>query len=465
MGPERRLSTAGSCHPLSSRGKFLQRAGQAKLPAVDREGIRARLAEAPIARATGRVLAVRGVSLRLALPGVRLGDVVTIRRRGAPLEAEVVGFEGGEAVAVALGDLQGVGSDDPVQGGRGPLQIGFGEHLVGRVLDARGRPFDGSGTLDPGRYVAVHGAPPGPLERSPIDRVARTGVRAIDGLLTLGRGQRVGLFSGPGVGKSELLAQLARGMDADVVVVALVGERGREVVEFLERGLGAAGRERSVIVVATSDAPPLERIRAAEAATAIAEGFRDAGRHVLLLVDSITRLARAQREVGLASGEPPGRRGYPPSVFALLPRLLERAGATRRGAITAVYAVLTEGDDLDEPVADEVRGILDGHLVLTRRLAERGHFPALDVAASLSRSMPRLASAQQLAAAARVRRWWAAREEKRDLIALGAYQRGSDTAVDGALAHWARMEKFLRQGQDEISPFEETLAALLALAE
>src|SRR5690606_27357278 len=283
-----------------------------------------------------------------------------------------------------------------------------------------------------------------PLERAPIERVLSTGIRAIDGLFTLGRGQRIGLFAGAGVGKSELLAQLARSTEADVVVVALVGERGREVGDFLERGLGDAGRRRAVVVVATSDAPPLERIRAGETATAIAEGFRDRGRHVLLLMDSVTRLARAQREVGLASGEPPGRRGYPPSVFVLLPRLLERPGATRSGSITAVYAVLTEGDDLDEPIADEVRGIVDGHISLDRRLAERGHFPAIDVGASLSRVMARLVRTDHAAAAARVRRWWAAHEEKRDLIALGAYQRGSDTAVDGALDRWERIERFLR---------------------
>lgn len=432
---------------------------------MDWEVLRAQLGGVPLARATGRVLAVRGVTLRLALPGVRLGDVVTIRRRGEPLQAEVVGFEQGEAVAVALGDLLGVGPDDPVEGGGAPLRVEFGEHLVGHVLDARGRPLDGRRLTGAVTCVPVHRAPPGPFERVPIEHLTMTGVRAVDGLLTIGRGQRLGLFAGAGVGKSELLAQLARSAEVDVVVVGLVGERGREVVEFLERGLGEEGRRRAVVVVATSDAPPLERIRAAETATAIAEGFRDAGRHVLLLVDSLTRLARAQREVGLASGEPPGRRGYPPSVFALLPRLLERAGATQRGAITAVYAVLTEGDELDEPIADEVRGILDGHIVLARRLAERGHFPAIDVAASLSRSMPRLVEGAQLAAAARVRRWWAAREEKRDLIALGGYQRGSDTAVDGALSRWARIERFLRQGHDERVPLAETIRELLALAE
>jgi FliI/YscN family ATPase len=431
----------------------------------DRDALRERLAAASVGRSTGRVIAVRGVVVRVTLPGVRLGDRITIRRRGAPLPAEVVGFEGGEAVAVAFGDLEGVGPDDPVEGGGRRQEVGFGDHLIGRVLDARGEPLDDLPSTPPRRFVPLRRPPPAPLARAPIDEPLPTGIRAIDGLLTLGRGQRLGLFAGSGVGKSELLGQLARHAAADVVVVALVGERGREVVDFLEHGLGPSGRARSVVVVATSDAPPLERLRAAETATALAEGFRDEGKDVLLLVDSVTRVARAQREVGLASGEPPGRRGYPPSVFALLPRLLERAGRTHDGALSAVYAVLTEGDDPDEPITDEVRGLLDGHIVLSRRLAERGHFPAIDVAASLSRLFPRLASREQLAAAARVRRWWAAREEKRDLLALGAYQAGSDTAVDGALARWATLERFLRQERSEVSPWQGTVDALIRLAE
>ncbi len=428
--------------------------------------MRAELASASLGRAVGRVVAVRGVSLRLTLPGARLGDVVTIRRRGEPLTAEIVGFEHGEVLAVALGELRGVGVDDAVESEGQALEVPFDESLIGRVLDARGRPIDGlspTTLLGTARRVAVHRAPPAPLSRVSVRQVVSTGVRAIDALFTLGRGQRIGLFAGAGVGKSELLAQLARSIEADVVVIALVGERGREVVEFLERGLGAEGRGRAVVVVSTSDAPPLERICAAQTATAIAEGFRDAGRNVVLLVDSLTRLARAQREVGLAAGEPPGRRGYPPSVFSMLPRLLERAGATTRGSITAVYAVLTEGDELDEPIADEVRGILDGHVVLSRRLAERGHFPAIDVGASLSRLLPQLASEAQLHAAVRLRRWWAAYEEKRDLIALGAYQRGSDSGVDEALSRWARIERFLRQERATRTSHVEAVSELVAL--
>ncbi len=428
--------------------------------------MRAALAGVDLGRARGRVVGVRGVSLRLTLPGARLGDVVTIGRRGEPLLAQVVGFEQGEVLAVALGELRGVGVDDVVEGAGAGLEVPLDRRLLGRVLDARGAFVDGGPALAgqaEGR-AEVHRAPPLPLERVSLRESVATGVRAIDGLLTLGRGQRIGLFAGPGAGKSELIAQLARGAAADVVVVALVGERGREVVELVEHGLGEA-RRRTVTVVATSDAAPLERITAAQTATALAEGFRDAGLHVLLLVDSLTRLARAQRDVGLSVGEPPGRRGYPPSVYSLLPRLLERAGATQRGSITAVYAVLTEGDDLDEPIADEVRGLLDGHIVLSRRLAERGHFPAIDVGASLSRFMPALAGEAHKSAAQRLRRWWAALEEKRDLIALGAYRAGTDSVVDEALGRLPRIERFLRQARSEHVPAERAVAELIALTE
>ncbi len=432
---------------------------------MDLEGMRAELADTELGHAVGRVVAVRGASLRLTLPGARLGELVVIRRRGAPLTAEVIGFERGEVLAVALGELRGLGVDDVVERAGRALDVPFDQCLLGRVLDARGQPIDGAPLATTHRRVPVYRAPPAPLERAAVREVVSTGVRAVDALFTLGRGQRLGLFAGAGVGKSELLAQLARGVEAEVVVVALVGERGREVVEFLERALSGEARRRAVVVVATSDAPPLERICAAHTATAIAEGFRDDGRHVVLLVDSLTRLARAQREVGLAAGEPPGRRGYPPSAFSMLPRLLERSGATRRGSITAVYAVLTEGDDLEEPIADEVRGILDGHLVLSRRLAERGHFPAIDVGASLSRLLPSLATEPQLRAAARVRRWWAACEEKRDLIALGAYQRGTDSVVDEALSRWARIERFLRQERGERVSYADAVRELVSLAE
>jgi type III secretion protein N (ATPase) len=293
-----------------------------------------------------------------------------------------------------------------------------------------------------------------------VTRRFETGVRAIDGLLTMGEGQRVGLFAGSGVGKSTLLGAIARGSAADVVVVALVGERGREVGEFLERSLRDEGRRKSIVVVATSDAPPLERLRAAQVATAYAEHFRDRGARVLLLVDSVTRFARAQREVGLAAGEPPARRGYPPSVFAVLPRLLERSGQSARGSITALYTVLVEGGDMDEPIADEVRGILDGHVVLDRGIAARGRYPAIDVTASLSRVMDAIVSADHREAARRLRAHLAVFEAKRDLVTLGAYAKGSDRELDEAIARMPRIDAFLRQEASAVVPLAAMETAL-----
>jgi type III secretion protein N (ATPase) len=428
---------------------------------ADAEALRAKLAAVPTVRATGRVLAVTGLSLRFELPGVRVGDVVRVQRRGEPLACEVVGFESGHAVAMALGPLSGVGPDDTVEATGGPLVVRAGPGLLGRVLDGLGRPFDGGSAIE-GELVAVDRDPPAALERRPVATPLATGVRVLDGLLTLGEGQRVGLFAGSGVGKSTLLGAIARGADADVVVVALVGERGREVGEFLERSLGPEGRRKSVVVVATSDVAPLERLRAAQVATAYAEHFRDAGKRVMLLVDSVTRFARAQREVGLASGEPPARRGYPPSVFAVLPRLLERAGQGARGSITAIYTVLVEGGDMDEPIADEVRGILDGHIVLDRAVAARGRYPAVDVTASLSRVMDSIVPAAHRDAARRLRALVATFEAKRDLVTLGAYAKGSDKELDEAIARMPRIEAFLKQDAGERSGMSETVAALTA---
>jgi type III secretion protein N (ATPase) len=431
---------------------------------VDLDALRRRLAETPALRAVGRVQAVTGLTVRVALPAARIGDVVLLKRRGEPLPAEVVGFDRGEAVVVPLGELTGVGPDDPVESTGSPLEVEAGAALLGRVLDGLGRPIDGGAPPTGLARVPVDRAPPAALGRRPVEQPLATGVRAIDGLLTLGVGQRVGLFSGSGVGKSTLLGAIARGTSADVVIVALVGERGREVGEFLERSLGEAGRRRSVVVVATSDAPALERLRAAQVATAIAEHFRDEGRNVLLLVDSVTRVARAQREVGLAAGEPPARRGYPPSVFALLPRLLERSGQGERGSITAIYTVLVEGGDMEEPIADEVRGILDGHIVLERAIAARGHYPAIDVTVSLSRVMDSVVPRDHAAAARRVRSLIAAYEEKRDLIALGAYAKGSDARVDRAIAALPAVERFLQQDATTSAALEDTRKLLDELA-
>jgi FliI/YscN family ATPase len=432
---------------------------------VDVDALRSRLAEAPALRPEGRVRAVVGLTVRLTLPGARIGDVVELERRGEPLLAEIVGFEQGEAIAVALGDLAGVGPDDPVRSCAEPLQVLAGPALLGRVLDGLGRPLDGRPLPEGLRPVPVDRAPPPALVRRPVSRPLGTGVRAIDALLTLGVGQRVGLFSGPGVGKSTLIGSIARGTSADVVVVALVGERGREVTEFLQRSLGPTGLARSVVVAATSDAPALQRLRAAQVATAVAEHFRDAGQDVLLLVDSLTRVARAQREVGLAAGEPPARRGFPPSVFALLPRLLERGGPGERGTITGVYAVLVEGEDHDDPIADEVRAILDGHIVLDHRLAARGHYPAIDAVASLSRVMDRVADAPHVAAARTVRALLSVYEEHRDLITLGAYAAGADPRVDRAVRAQDDLARFLQQPSDAVEAFPATVEALRALAD
>lgn len=428
---------------------------------MDLDALKAKLAAVPTLRAKGRVRAVTGLSLRFTMPGARVGDVVLVRRRGEPLPCEVVGFDEGEAVAMPLGMLAGVGPDDDVESTGGPFEVRASEALLGRVVDGLGRPLDGQAALTSGEAVPVDRDPPAALHRRPVERPIPTGVKVLDGLLTLGEGQRVGLFAGSGVGKSTLLGAVARGVQADVVVVALVGERGREVGEFLTHALGDEGRAKSVVVVATSDAPALERLRAAMVATAYAEHFRDQGARVMLLVDSVTRFARAQREVGLAAGEPPARRGYPPSVFAMLPRLLERSGNGARGSITAIYTVLVEGGDMDEPIADEVRGILDGHVVLDRSIAARGRYPAVDATVSISRVMDAIVTKEQREAARRLRALLATHEAKRDLVALGAYVKGSDRELDEALAKMPRIEQFLRQDPRDRVAFEETVRTLL----
>ncbi|HYP91101.1 MAG TPA: FliI/YscN family ATPase [Polyangiaceae bacterium] len=432
---------------------------------MDIDSLRARLAGTSSLRPLGKVVGVTGLMLRVTLPGARVGDVLIVHRRGEPLSAEVVGFADGEALVVPLGELSGVGPDDLVESTGSGLEVGAGSALLGRVLDGLGRAIDGREPPLGLKSVPVDRAPPPALGRRPVDTALATGVRVIDGLLTLGVGQRVGLFAGSGVGKSTLLGAIARGTSADVVVVALVGERGREVSEFLERALGSAGRARAVVVVATSDTPPVERLRAAQTATAIAEWFRDQGKDVLLLVDSVTRVARAQREIGLAAGEPPARRGYPPSVFALLPRLLERSGQGENGSITAIYSVLVEGSDMDEPIADEVRGILDGHIVLDRRIAARGHYPAVDAVASLSRVMDRVVPAAHAQAARRVRSALAAYEQKRELITLGAYEKGSDEPLDRALLALPELERFLCQEALYSEPLEQTRSELLRISQ
>jgi len=414
--------------------------------------------------AVGTVDEVVGLVIRATVPGVALGEVVRIDRRDRePLAAEVVGFRGEQAVVLPLGDVAGIAPAGGVWRTGAPLSIRCGEDLLGRVLDGIGAPLDDGPPLGGERW-AVDRPAPAALLRPPIAAPQPTGVRVIDTMLTLGRGQRVGLFAAAGVGKSTLLGQIARGAAADVIVLCLVGERGRELAELLREELAPA-RQRTVVVCATSDDPPLVRLRAIHTATAIAEWFRDrCGAAVLLLCDSLTRVARAQREVGLSAGEPPARHGYPPSVFALLPRLIERTGATSHGVITAIYTVLVAGNDLDEPIADEVRGLVDGHIVLDRRLAQRGHFPPIDVVASVSRLMARVVDPGHAEAAARIRRRLAIYEEHRDLITLGAYQAGRDRAVDDAVLAYPAIERLVQQRRDDLADWDASIAGLLTLA-
>jgi type III secretion protein N (ATPase) len=413
----------------------------------------------------GRVTRVAGLTVEATAAGARLGDRVELRTQGGvPVPAEVVGLREDRLVLLPLGEMAGLGADSEVVPAGGPLAIRVGEALAGRILDGLGRPIDGAPLPARLEEWPVDRPAPPPLSRAPVRRALPLGVRALDALTTLGEGQRIGLFAGAGVGKSTLLGQIARGTGADRIVVCLVGERGREVREFVEGTLGEQGLARAVLVVATSDAPALVRLRAAHVATAIAEWFAEGGRSVLLLLDSITRYARALREVGLAAGEPPARQGYPPSVFSALPRLLERAGARSRGTITAIYTVLVAGDDLEEPIADEVRGTLDGHVVLDRAVAAGGRHPAVDVLGSLSRCMRQVATAAHVAAAERLRGLLAAHERVRDLVALGAYRAGADPDADRALARLPDIEAFLRQGAGERAGFADTVARLEELS-
>jgi type III secretion protein N (ATPase) len=431
---------------------------------LDLSRLKSQLAALDPVRVSGSVQEVVGLAVRAAIPGVRVGEMVEIVRKRDPiLRAQVVGFHLDLATLMPLGSTEGVGPDDEVRPLNKGLSILSGEGLLGRVLDGLGQPIDGGPALETLANLTAYPVmrpPPNPLTRPRIRTAMPLGVRAIDALLTVGEGQRVGLFAGSGVGKSTLLGQIARQASADVFVVCLIGERGREVVEFLEDSLGDEGRKRGVVICATSDAPALVRLQSAYVATAIAESFRDQGKRVLLLMDSVTRFARAGREVGLAAGEPPARRGYPPSVLAALPGLLERSGNSPEGSITALYTVLVEGGDMEEPIADEVRGILDGHIVLDRMLAVRGRFPAIDPLVSLSRVMDGIVSDAHKEGARKLREHVGLYEQKRDLVLLGAYKKGSDPKLDAALQRIDGIEAFLRQGMKESSSLEKTLADL-----
>lgn len=416
-------------------------------------------------RIRGRLTAVTGLSMLAEGLCVPVGSMCRVHTRGhGSLPAQVVGFRESMAVMMPLSDVRGAAAGDGVDAVANRQHIGVGPGLIGRVLDGLGRPIDGRPAPHARGFYELHRASPPPLSRPLIRQPLGTGVRAMDAVLTVGTGQRLGIFAGTGVGKSVLLGMVARDTAADVIVVALVGERGREVRDFLDRDLGAEGLARSVVVVSTSDESPVLRVRSCFMATSIAEYFRDQGARVLLLLDSLTRLAMAQREIGLAAGEPPATRGYTPSVFALLPRLLERAGSTERGSITGFYAVLVEGDDLSEPVSDAVRGILDGHVWLSRSLAGRGHFPAIDVLSSLSRLMVDVADAEHQAAARRVRGVLGTWQEIEDLVNIGAYTAGSNPRFDLAVETKPRIDRFLQQGRDEAVSLDEARAQLLQLA-
>lgn len=432
---------------------------------ADRHALIRALDSAPMVEQRGRLTGVLGTTLTVAGVRARVGDSVEITEpvSGHSLSAEVVGFADDRVLLTPMGDLRGLSRDAEVLLRPRADRVPCGPDLLGRVLDAQFRPLDGGppvARLPDGPLVANS---PNPMDRRPIDQPFTTGVRAIDGLVTLGVGQRIGVFAAAGGGKSTLMAMLARHADADAIVFALVGERGREVREFIGDALGEAGLARSVVVVATSDRPAMERVRAAQAATAIAEGFRSRGQHVLLLMDSVTRYARALREIGLAAGEPAVRRGFPPSVFAELPRLVERAGTDAVGAITALYTVLLEDEDGGDPIGEEVRSLLDGHIHLSRALGARGHYPAVDVGGSLSRLFPRLASAGQAGAAVTVRAMLAKLDEIEMLLQMGEYRPGQDRLADQALERRDALDAFLRQDRDDASPVATTMALLRAV--
>ncbi|HEU5318977.1 MAG TPA: flagellar protein export ATPase FliI [Chloroflexota bacterium] len=412
-------------------------------------------------RCSGRIVQVIGLTVEAVGLACQMGEVCEIRSARMPeaILAEVVGFRDDRVLLMPLGEMHGIAPGNEVVSTGAGFSIVIGPQLVGRIVDGLGRPIDGKGPIS-GRHYGVGNAPPAALLRQRIDQPLATGVRAIDGLLTCGKGQRLGIFAGSGVGKSTLLGMVARGVTADINVIALIGERGREVREFVERDLGPEGLKRSIVVVSTSDQPALVRVKGAWVATAIAEYFREQGLHVSFLMDSVTRFAMAQREIGLTIGEPPAAKGYTPSVFAMLPKLMERTGASEKGTITGFYTVLVEGDDLQEPITDTVRSILDGHIVLSRELAAENHYPAIDVLASVSRLMSQVAAAEHKEAAALLREVLATYANARDLVNIGAYVSGSNPAVDYALAAMPRVREFLRQIPEELADYEPTVKSL-----
>lgn len=417
-------------------------------------------------RLNGKITQVIGLVMESQGPQANLGELCYVysRQKGeSPIPAEVVGFRNGSVLLMPLGEMQGVGPGCEVIATKRVMGVSVGPQLLGRVLDGLGHPIDGKGPIFTELEYPTSCSPPSPLARQRIHAPLSLGVKAIDGILTCGRGQRLGIFAGSGVGKSTLMGMIARNTEADISVIALIGERGREVREFIERDLGEEGLRRSVVIVATSDQPALVRIKGAMVATAIAEYFRDQAKQVMLMMDSVTRFAMAQREVGLTIGEPPATRGYPPSVFALLPKLLERSGAGAQGTITGMYTVLVDGDDLNEPITDTVRSILDGHIMLSRSMAAQNHYPAIDVLGSVSRVMLDIVEPSHWKAAQELRNILAAYREAEDLINIGAYVQGSNPRIDRAIVKINDIRAFLQQDVHASVPFEDTKQQLLTL--
>jgi len=434
--------------------------------AVSLERYLTRVSHAAADRPSGEVLSVTGMVVEVGGLQAGVGDCLEVpTTTGSSVQLEIVGFRNGRLIATPLGSLTGVGLGARAYRIDDATMVPVSKRLLGRIVDAFGRPLDAIPTPEPDAAVSLRASPPDPFRRRPVDQALGTGIRAIDGFLTLARGQRIGIFAGAGVGKSTLLGMICRSSQADANVIALVGERGREVNDFIRTALGPEGLSRSIVVAATSDQPPLIRARGAETATAYAEYLRDQGMNVLLVMDSVTRYAMALRETALATGEPPATKGYPPSVFAALPRLLERPGTTQhQGVITAVYSVLVEGDDMSDPIADAALGILDGHIVLSRSLAEKGHYPAIDVLRSVSRLAATVASPDHQAAASMLRDALASYRDSQDLIQIGAYVAGSDPKVDAARLAMPEIEGFLRQRADDPTAMAETSARLRMLA-
>ncbi|MBQ6566583.1 MAG: FliI/YscN family ATPase [Treponema sp.] len=415
---------------------------------------------------TGKVTAVKGLMIESRGPHSVMGELCRIETCGGEhnILAEVVGLEDTTVRLMVYGDTKGIEVGDPVIASGHVLEVPVGPGLLGRVIDATGRAYDGKGDLAADDFYPAIANPPSPMDRAPVKKRIVTGVRAIDGLLTVGKGQRIGIFAGSGVGKSTLISTIARNTNADINVIGLIGERGREVMDFIKRDLGVEGLKRSVLVVSTSDQPSIARLRAAYVTTAVAEYFRDQGKDVMLMFDSVTRFAHAQREIGLATGEPPAQRGYPPSVFDMLPKLLERTGTNSKGSITAFYTVLVDGDDMDEPIADKVRGTLDGHIILKRQLAQKQHYPAIDILASISRLSKRVSGPCTLKAAQTVKRWMADYAQQEEMILAGVYQKGNSPEIDEAIDKHDEIEEFLCQAESEKCTIEDTLQRLSVLS-